>query len=288
MGLIKKNIFTYWGGKTNIVDWVISHFPSNYEELIYVEPFCGSAVVLLNKSESRHEIISDLDKNLFYIYRAIRERPDELKKLMDETAFSVNELNYAVDVINGEQQPVSDDWIHIARAKLVTMMQGVMGRPVKGAVSCAISELQTRNSRTRTFRYRYAGIHNVTDRLKHVYVLNKDALKIIEHYDSPKTFFYLDPPYPETSQVGYDHCFSMDDFNNLTEKLKTIEGKYLISFEMKDGMECKNDLAGRQLWERKTVRNSKTGINSDVGKYVIECLMSNYKIEANKQLSFFV
>ena len=287
--MIKKNIFTYWGGKTSIVDWVIHHFPPDHQDLVYIEPFCGSAVVLLNKDESRHEIISDLDKNLFYVYRAIRERPDDLKQLMDETAFSVNELNYAVDVINGEQKPHSDDWIHIARAKLVTMMQGVMGRPVKGAVSCSVQELQTRNSRTRTFRWRYSGIGDVTDRLKHVVVLNKDALKMIEHYDSPKSFFYLDPPYPKTSQVGYDHCYSMDDFNKLTDVLKTIKGKYLVSFEKKEGMTCFDyeKAKGRYFYKRKTMRNSKTGINSPTGKFVYEYLMCNYKKDFHKQLSFF-
>ena len=282
---IKKNIFTYWGGKTSIVDWVISHFPADYEELIYIEPFCGSAVVLLNKLPSWHEVINDLDKNLFYVYRAIRERPDELKKLLDNTMFSVNELGYAVDIVEGKEKP--DDWIYIASAKLVSMMISMMGRPTSGAISCSVTEMQSKQNRVKTFRYRYQHIEQVRSRLKNCYLLNKDSIKVIDQHDSVKSFFYLDPPYPETNQKGYDHVYDMDDFNNLTNKLKTIKGKYLISFEMKDGMECKDNLDGRHLWTRKTVRNSKTGINSSVGKFVVECLMSNYMPEAVKQLSFF-
>ena len=288
MDLIKKNIFTYWGGKTQIVGWVLDHFPVEYENLAYIEPFCGSSIVLLNKQTSRHEVINDIDKSLFYLYRAIRERPKELTKLLDDTLFSVNELNYAIDMVRGKIKPPDDDWIHLARAKFISLSVSMMGTSEKGAISLSKNEFLSSTNRVKSFRRSYAKIDDVRDRLKNVAVLNKDVLKVVAHYDGPKTFFYLDPPYPGTDHRGYKHTYTMDDFNKLTDTLNNIQGKYLISFEKKEGMTCFDDTSKRHFYTRKIVRSSKTGINSEDANYAVEYLMCNYKVEAPKQLSFFV
>jgi len=41
-------------------------------------------------------------------------------------------------------------------------------------------------------------------RLKNTIILNKDYKKLIKEYDSPLTFFYLDPPYEESGNL-YTH-----------------------------------------------------------------------------------
>ena len=287
--MIKRNIFRYWGGKSQIAEWVISKFPFMYEEFAYVEPFCGSAIVLLNKEPSRHEVINDIDKSLFYLYRAIRERPKELTELLDKTLFSVNELNYAVDLLRGKIEPPDDDWIHFARAKFVSLNMSLMGTGERGAISLSVAEMQKRTSRAKTFRKTYARIDEVCDRLKNVAVVNKDVLKVIAHYDSPNTLFYLDPPYPDTDHRGYNHPYTMDEFNKLTDVLKNIKGKYLISFEKKEGMTCFDyeKAKGRYFYSKKIVRSSKTGINSGEAKHALEYLMCNYHENYCKQLSFF-
>ena len=45
------------GGKHYLKNFIIENFPENYEELIYCEPLCGGASVLLNKNKSKQEII---------------------------------------------------------------------------------------------------------------------------------------------------------------------------------------------------------------------------------------
>ena len=52
---------------------------------------------------------------------------------------------------------------------------------------------------------------------------------MIDQYDSPQTFFYLDPPYPGTRQDGYAQKFDAADFNNLIEKLKDVQGSFILS-----------------------------------------------------------
>ena len=79
------------------------------------------------------------------------------------------------------------------------------------------------------------------ERMKSVHISSEDALKVIERFDSPQTFFYCDPPYPNTDQ-GHYNGYSIDNFMELVEVLKNIKGSFLLScyplenipFEYKD------------------------------------------------------
>ena len=279
-----NNIFKYWGGKYKLAKWILDHFPSDYEELHYVEPFCGSSVLLLNKLPSKVETINDMDFGLFCLYRSIREKPKELTELLDNTLYSRNDLQNAINIINDDVK--SYDFVTKGWAKYVILMASMFGAG-SNTLMCGVGIENAQHSMT--FRNAYRNkMDKVRNRLKHVNVLNKDAYKIVEQFDHPKALFYLDPPYPETNQSGYKAGYSMDDFNKLTERLKSTQGRYLISFEMKDGMECGRDLGDRHLFKKTIVRNSKAGINGDAdGADAHECLMTNYRPECVRQRSLF-
>jgi hypothetical protein len=50
--------FAYYGAKTRLARWIVSLLPPHR---VYLEPFAGSAAVLLAKAASSHEILNDLD-----------------------------------------------------------------------------------------------------------------------------------------------------------------------------------------------------------------------------------
>jgi len=51
---------------------------------------------------------------------------------------------------------------------------------------------------------------------------------VIEKYDKPETFFYLDPPY--YSDPCYKHNFSsLDDYRKIDSVLSSIKGKFILS-----------------------------------------------------------
>ena len=80
MILKKKRLrpaFKIHGGKYYLSSWVIEHFPKNYEEMDYVEPFAGAASVLLNKEKSSLEAINDLNLGIVQIFRALRDEPED-------------------------------------------------------------------------------------------------------------------------------------------------------------------------------------------------------------------
>lgn len=78
----RLSAFNYFGGKSRYLDWLLPllHVPAHH----YVEPFCGSAVVFLNKIPHPIETINDLDGRLINFFRVLREQPDKLIALLHD------------------------------------------------------------------------------------------------------------------------------------------------------------------------------------------------------------
>ena len=81
--------FRYFGGKARLARWITGWFPEHY---VYLEPFCGSAAVLLAKRRCAHEIINDADRNVVTFYRMLRDRPDDLARACALTPYARDEL----------------------------------------------------------------------------------------------------------------------------------------------------------------------------------------------------
>jgi DNA adenine methylase len=53
---------------------------------------------------------------------------------------------------------------------------------------------------------------------------------VIDEFDSPKTYFYVDPPYWKTENYYSNHDFDVDDHKRLADKLTLISGKFSLSY----------------------------------------------------------
>ena len=65
--------------------------------------------------------------------------------------------------------------------------------------------------------------------MRGVQIENLDFRQIIEKYDSEKALFYLDPPYIEKEHY-YEVGFTEKDHTELAKMLKTIKGKFDLSY----------------------------------------------------------
>jgi DNA adenine methylase len=61
-------------------------------------------------------------------------------------------------------------------------------------------------------------------------VENLDFQEVVEKYDSPKTYFYCDPPYYKTEDYYANHVFGIDTHKRLADCLKKIQGKFSLSY----------------------------------------------------------
>ena len=62
-----------------------------------------------------------------------------------------------------------------------------------------------------------------------VVIENLDWLAFITRYDRAGSLFYLDPPYWGGERDYGAGMFAPDDFQRMADKLRTIEGRFLLS-----------------------------------------------------------
>jgi DNA adenine methylase len=61
-------------------------------------------------------------------------------------------------------------------------------------------------------------------------VENLDFQQVIEKYDSPSTYIYLDPPYWKTENYYSNHDFDRADHERLANVLNAVQSKFSLSY----------------------------------------------------------
>lgn len=96
-------------------------------------------------------------------------------------------------------------------------------------------------------------------RLARVYIENKPYAELIERYDRPQTFFYVDPPYYGCENDYGDGIFERDDFGRLADQFGRVKGRFIMSIN--DTKEVRAIFRGFRIREVTTtyvVRGRKT------------------------------
>lgn len=176
--------FTYYGGKARLAPVLAALLPPH---LVYVEPFMGSAAVLLAKTPSRHEVINDRDGQVVAFYEAMRDRPDDLHRALTLTPYSREEYERCAEP--------GGDVVERARRFVVRCSQSVNGAGNGGSAGWALSTSRNQ-SRPGSFASGVDRLPEIAQRLRGVAVENRDGLDLVERFGAdPCAVLYLDPPY---------------------------------------------------------------------------------------------
>lgn len=219
-----KSILTYYGGKQRMAHKIVPLIPKHIN---YVEPFFGGGAVFFSKpfpkiTNSGHykEIINDKDQRLIRFYRVFQNRYEDLYELLDKTLYSKVEYQKSKMILNGE---IMVDEVWFAWAYFVNIQQSFASQLLGGwgFSSSAINHASV-------WRNKVEGLARFKDRMGKTVIECDDALKVIQKWDSPHSFFYCDPPYPRTDQGHYEG-FALKDYENLIEVLDSSEGSFLLS-----------------------------------------------------------
>jgi len=73
-------LLPWHGSKRQLAPAIIKLFPKDYERMVYVEPFCGSASVFWCKQSSKVEVLNDLDEELMNFLLTVKFHPRELAR----------------------------------------------------------------------------------------------------------------------------------------------------------------------------------------------------------------
>lgn len=220
----------YYGGKTRIAPWIVSLMTPHQR---YVEPFCGTASVLLAKPKTRFEVVNDRDQHLVNFFRVLRDRPDELERACRLTPYARDEFLGARDSLD----EVPDD-VERARRWWIRVVQGFNNAP--GAWSTGWSLSSNRGTTEPTSAANLVErFESIAERLRTVAIENQDALVLIERFDHPDAVVYCDPPYLGSTRSGrerrsgtmdYVHDMTLDeDHTALAEVLGRCSAHVLLS-----------------------------------------------------------
>ena len=225
-----KAVFRYPGSKWSIAQWIISHFPDGYENLVYLEPFAGSGAVFFSKKPSVVETINDLDSDIVNLFRVLREQPDELKRQLALTPYSREEYNLSFEPC--------DEPVEKARRYMVKTTQAI-GAKLAGNSKCGWrNHKQMRIGGTVC---KWGGITETIDeaasRLRGsttnlVQIEHKDALEVIKKYNSSDVLMYLDPPYVLSARKSgalYRHEMDSQGQNSLLDTIVGSRARIIIS-----------------------------------------------------------
>ncbi|MBI4395880.1 MAG: DNA adenine methylase, partial [Elusimicrobia bacterium] len=215
-----RGAFKSPGGKYHLFKKILAHVP---EHEVYVEPFCGGAQVFFHKVRSAEEVISDIDNDLIFSYRFIKSMtPQDLewlkqqawviakrqaKRLFKRRPASRRQRFYRFAYLN------KATYLGKAHVWSTPRTVGPSGAGARIGLVERLSEIQ--------------------ERLKGVRIHCWDWKETIARYDSPDTFFYLDPPYAIHWPKEDGHLEGkFFDEREMVPALKRIRGKFILSYEM--------------------------------------------------------
>lgn len=249
-----RTVVRYQGGKNRIAPWIISFFP---DHKVYCEPFGGAAGVLMQKKRACTEVYNDISGELVNVFKVLRdkEKAEELKRLLYLTPWSIQEYYEA-----HEHQDVETDIERAKKAIVRSFMGTGIGSIHRSHCGFSVKINKERficNQSAAWLTYREA-IPAFTERLQGVIIEQRDAIRVIEIYDSPETLFYVDPPYTLETWRGSDKkCYvqALDDSDHkrLLDYLKNVNGHVILSGY--DSELYNSSLDGWIRQEKKTINN---------------------------------
>ncbi|MCY9747844.1 DNA adenine methylase [Paenibacillus larvae] len=207
----------WFGGKSKLAKTIIELMP---QHKTYVEPFGGAGHVLVQKKRAPVEVYNDLNKEVVNFLMVVREQPERFYQ-------AVETLPYSRELYESwRKSSLPDDtferavrWFYINRGGIVGAHKGQPGGWRHGKSHNTVG----------SYRSAVELINPLAERLRRVNIESKDFREIIEKYDSPDTFFYIDPPYVGR-ESRYDGGFSEKDHRDLAELLSHIKGKAFVSY----------------------------------------------------------
>ena len=278
-------MISYIGGKNRMAKWIGNYIPNDIET--YVEVFGGAFWVYVNGQVHKKPILKNVIYNDFNRYMtnlfACCRNPQEFLKSMEEIVAQDAELFYQFKTDVFENKNINDieipDYDYgMKYAYIVTQIFSGLN-PEKGKF---IDLKGKYSSKFDAFRRRLKN-PAVIEKLKKISnVENMDFEEVIKKYDSPTTYFYVDPPYWKTENYYSLHNFDTDDHKILADILKNIEGRFSLSYYDFDQLHdwFPEDEYEWELKDFVKPASAQKGKSQNKGT---ELLIMNYQLENKKE-----
>lgn len=213
-----KTPITYYGGKQSILKHILPLVPPHKR---YTEAFLGGAALFFAKEPAPSEVINDLDGNLIQFYRVAQTNYPALKERIDATLHSRDTHTQAGHILSYPcfYEPVDIAWAIWVRSKqsFASRLDGAFGYDFSGGMPKRV-----RNAKD-------AFTEAICDRLQKVTIESRDALQVLECYDSPDAFHFIDPPYLNSNCGHYEGLFGESHLDALLALMVELKGKWMLT-----------------------------------------------------------
>lgn len=249
--------FGYPGGKSRSLGNILPHLP--YLER-YVEPFGGSASVLLARKPSKLEVFNDRYAGVVAFYRCLKDPTlyQGLLDWLDLTIHAREEFVWCRDTWKNPDDPIerAGRWYYMLQSSF-------------GSIGRNWGRQTTRSSMAGKVRRKLTHFPAIHERFLNVQVENQDWEECLRDYDSKQTVFYLDPPYVDVNRGTYKNEMSIERHRALIKQIFKLDGYVAVS-GYNNPLYNDNDWDARFEWKAfvsiqsvvNTEENKKAGIDS--------------------------
>lgn len=214
---ILKAPFGYPGGKSRSVKSIVPRLPYRG---VYVEPFGGSAAILLARHSSKLEVFNDRYAGVVSFYRCIRDsrKMAKLCEYIELTVHSREDFLMNRDTWENTENDIERAfrWYYMTQYSFSKLGRN-FGRSTSAKAIMA------------SIRDKLPLFPKIHERFKKVQVDNQDWYDCLRDYDSPDTVFYLDPPYLEADTGIYKNKMTHDNHRHMLEVIFSLEGFVAVS-----------------------------------------------------------
>ena len=225
---LRRGPLQWFGGKGQLLSRLLPLIPPG--GCPYVEPYVGGASVLCARERAPSEVINDLNGDLIRFFRVLQD-PAHFRALAHRlryTLYSRAEFGRALEILaSGTEDPILHAW-----AVFVAANQAFSGIFPADSVGDWSRSFGTGPNAALRWHARVDDLEAWHRRLRHVQIDQRDALTVIQYWDTPDTVCYVDPPYIASTRAAQNmYVHEADDAHHraLVDLLLACQGAVVLS-----------------------------------------------------------
>ncbi len=226
--------FRWFGGKSRFAADIASLLPPHST---YIEPFGGTAAVLLAKPRFRSllEVYNDKLEPLVNFWHVIQDPRTflQLQSLVERTACTRN--TYLLNRPEWQQQRSGESAASWALRFLTSTEWAFGGRTGASWAGGRWHEGNIGDTYTRMVaewqQMKDGSLVRYHLRMRGVQIHNMNWVELFDRYDGPEVLWYLDPPYVHESRESGEYEHELDTFHHeyIVDRLLVMEGMAVLS-----------------------------------------------------------
>lgn len=218
---------------------IISELFSDTQCSVYVEPFCGTAVTMLNKVPCKKEIISDIDSTLIDFLIELRDNPDRIANMLIQSRYDMEAFVNGKSVVNSDSS---------------TRLEKALAFAITSISSFDYNNVNFRKNRSEIRKNGYVdfyvrNIYKASSRLSGVDISAVDYKKALteEVLNNSDVAVYMDPPHNKR-QLGQSLGFDKQETEEMIEWIKDSKAYIGITAPRVAGNPYDRILGSRNDW----------------------------------------